>query len=76
MRAEDLLEILRTKPFAPFRIYISDGAAYTIRHPDMAIVERSKVIIAVPGRRPEGPAERTVQCSLMHITRTEPVTRN
>lgn len=72
MRPEDILELLRATPFEPFRIYLSDGAEYEVRHPDMAIAQRSKVIVAVPGPEgPDGPAERTVNCSLMHITRTE-----
>ena len=72
MRPEDILEILRTTPFEPFRVYLTDGAVYEIRHPDMAIVQRSKVTVAVPGpAEPDGPAERTVNCALIHITRTE-----
>ena len=72
MRAEDILEMLRTRPFEPFRIYLSDGATFEIRHPDMAIVQRSKVTVAVPGPEgPDGPAERTVNCALVHVTRTE-----
>lgn len=74
MRPEDLLELLRARPFEPFRICLSDGAAYEIRHPDMAIVQRSKAIIGVPGPEgPDGPVERTVKCSLLHVTRTEVV---
>ncbi|MEE9295809.1 MAG: hypothetical protein V3W34_12730 [Phycisphaerae bacterium] len=72
MRPEDILEILRSSPFEPFRVYLTDGAVYKIRHPDMAIVQRSKVMVAVPGPEgPDGPAERTVNCALTHITRTE-----
>lgn len=72
VRPEDILEILRTQPFEPFRVYLTDGATYEIRHPDVAIVQRSKVTIAVPGPDgPDGPAERTVNCELIHITRTE-----
>lgn len=74
MRPEDLLELLRTYPFEPFRVHLSDGASYDIHHPDMAIVERSKVIIGVPGREgPDGPMERTVNCALIHVVRAEPV---
>ena len=72
MRPEDILEILRSAPFEPFRVYLTDGAVYEIRHPDMAIVQRSKVTVAVSGPAgPDGPAERTVNCALIHITRTE-----
>ena len=74
MRPEDILEMLRKHPFEPFRIHLSDGVAFDVRHPDMAIVQRSKVIVAVPGPEGlDGPAERTVNCALIHITRTEVV---
>lgn len=72
MRPEDLLELIRAKPFEPFRLYVSDGTVFEIRHPDMAITERSKIVVAVPGPDgPDGPAERTVNVALVHITRTE-----
>lgn len=72
MRPEDILELLRARPFEPFRLHLSDGAAYDIRHPDMAIVQRSKVTVAVPpAQQSDGPAERTINCALMHITRTQ-----
>lgn len=72
MRPEDLLELVRARPFEPFRLYLSDGAMFEIQHPDMAIVQRTKITVGVP--RPEGssgPADRTVNCALIHITRTE-----
>lgn len=72
MRPDDLLAPLRAAPFEAFRIHLSDGASFEIRHPDMAIVQPSKVTVAVPGSEgPDGPAERTVNCALDHITRME-----
>ncbi len=74
MRPEDILNLLHTKPFEPFRLYLSDGAAFEVRHPELAMVGRSTVLIGIP---PEGSAEplfdRFVNCSLVHITRTEPI---
>ncbi len=74
MRPEDVLQLLRARPFQPFMFYMSDGTAYEIRHPELAIVERSKVIVGVPGPQgPDGPVEHSVFCALIHITRIEPV---
>ena len=74
MRPDDLLELLRQQPFEPFRLYMSDGSNYEIWHPDLAIVQRSKITVGVPGSDgPNGPAERTVNCALVHITRTESI---
>ena len=59
-------------PFQPFKISMSDGQEFEVRHPENAIVSRSTVYVAVFGRRgPEGPAERVVHFALVHITRME-----
>ena len=74
MRPEDILAFLRARPFEPFRIHLSDGSAFEIHHPELAIVERSKIIVGVPGPQgPDGPVERSVFCALLHITRAEKV---
>ena len=72
MRPDDVLQVLRARPFQPFKISLSDGQQYEVRHPDNAIVSRSTVLVGVPGARgPDGPAERVVTCALVHITRME-----
>ena len=74
MRPEDILQLLRSRPFQPFRMYMSDGSIFDIRHPELAIVERSKIVLGVPGESgPDGPVERTVFCALVHIVRAEPI---
>jgi hypothetical protein len=72
MRPEDVLQLLRARPFQPFRISLPDGQQYEVHHPDNAIVSRSTVLVGVPSPRgPDGPAERVVTCALVHITRME-----
>jgi hypothetical protein len=72
MRPDDVLQMLRARPFQPFRISRSDGEQYEVRHPDNAIVSRSTVLVGVPGpRNPNGLAERVVTCALVHIARME-----
>jgi hypothetical protein len=72
MRPDDVLQLLRAKPFQPFRISLSDGRQYDVRHPEIAIVSRSTVLLGIPGPRgPDGPVERVVTCALLHITRLE-----
>ena len=72
MRPDDIIALLRARPFHPFRISFSDSKEYEVRHPDMAIVSRSTVLLGIPGPRgPEGPVERVVMCALVHVTQTE-----
>jgi hypothetical protein len=72
MRPEDILRFLRTKPFEPFWIHMSDGSTFEVHHLELAIVERSTVLVGIPGPQgPDGPVEHTVFCALVHITRAE-----
>jgi hypothetical protein len=72
MRPDDVLQLLRARPFQPFRISLSDGQQYEVRHPEMAIVSRSTVLVGVPGPRGlDEPVEKVVACALVHITRME-----
>ena len=48
MTPETIQEHLLRQPFQPFRVFLSDGSAYDVRHPEMALVTRREVIIALP----------------------------
>lgn len=73
MRTEDVLEHLHTRPFEPFRIHLSDGTHFDVRHPDLCMVSRSTFYVGVPDRRIRGAVMRMIHCSLLHVTRIEPV---
>ncbi len=74
MRPQDILDLLHRKPFEPFRLYLSDGSAFDVRHPELAMVGRSTVVVGIPARdTPEPVFDRLVNCALIHITRTEPI---
>ena len=69
MIAQDLYALLRTTPFVPFRLYASDGRTYDVRHPDQALVLRTRVILPMPAE--EGIPERSEHLDLAHIIRAE-----
>lgn len=48
MPPSDLLEAIRRRPFVPFRLHVSEGATYDVRHPEMMLVGLASVIIAIP----------------------------
>ena len=72
INAEQILAHLRKQPFEPFRIFMSDGSSYEVRHPELAMVRRREVVIALP-QVPDRLAERFAYCDLLHITRIEPI---
>jgi len=69
MRPTDLTELVRKQPFAPFRIHITDGTTYDVRHPDQIIVLRSRAVLAVGGDN--GVPEQLEHVSLLHVVRIE-----
>jgi hypothetical protein len=71
MRAEEMLELLRSRPFVPLRIHLTDGTTYEIYHPDRVLVLRSRVDIGVPPDTTTGILERVDHCSLLHVVRIE-----
>ena len=72
MRPDDIRAHLRREPFQPIRVYVSDGSKYDVRHPELMLVTRSEVIVALDPGDDEIP-EHKVFCDPVHITRIEPV---
>ena len=50
MRPNDLIDHLRRRPFRRFRLVLTDGRAFEVRHPELAMVGGSTVSIALRGR--------------------------
>lgn len=65
MNAETIREYLRREPFEPFVIRMSNGEVYEIRHPECALVMKTKVIVGYPEE------DRTVTCALVNINSVE-----
>jgi len=73
MRPEDVREHLDRRPFEPFRICMSDGQCYDVRHPELCMVGRSAVYVGVPDPELSGLVLRVDHCALIHITRMQPL---
>jgi hypothetical protein len=70
MTVQTFRELLTQRPFKPFRIVMSSGEAYEVRHPEMAMLTRSDLLVGI--NVTEGvPAEFRI-CSLLHVTAVEP----
>jgi hypothetical protein len=71
MSAKALQDRLNRRPFEPFRIVLSSGDAHEVRHPEMALLLRGGIYIALPDSGEELP-EEAVWCSLLHVASIEP----
>ena len=72
MQVEDLERRLRTRPFWPFRIHLTDGVAYEVRHPEMCLLGRRTAVIGLAADPDATVFDRAVDVDLLHIVRVEP----
>lgn len=71
MRPEEVTELLKTRPFVPLRIHLTDGRTFDLYHPDRVLVLRGRVDIGVGPDPVSGVLDRVEHCSLLHIVRIE-----
>ncbi len=73
MRPADILKQVKGKSFVPFRMHLSDGSHYDVRHPEMIIVSHTVVSVGIYGSSDPTMPEFVVMCDPIHITRLEPI---
>jgi hypothetical protein len=65
-------DLLKQQPFKPFRIVMSSGASYEVRHPEMAWVLKNDLLVGVDAAGDGLPAEFRI-CPLFHVATVEPL---
>jgi hypothetical protein len=73
MSPDELRETLRQQPFEPFRIVLTDGGTYDIRHPDLLWVGRRAAYVGLTGQPGQTLFERSVKVDLLHVTQIIPL---
>jgi hypothetical protein len=74
MAPDELVGALRRRPFVPFRITLTEGSTYEVRHPELCVAGRRSAFIgfAAPDD-PDHLFERSVTVDLLHIVKLEPL---
>ena len=72
MAPAEILALLRSRPFVPFRVVTSDGTTYDVRHPDLVVVGFATCFIGYPHQSNNQVYERFDIVSTRHIVRLEP----
>jgi hypothetical protein len=73
MALDDLLEALRRRPFVPFRLTLTEGSTYEVRHPELCMPGRRSVVIGIPAPDRELVYDRYVVADLFHVVKLEPL---
>ena len=72
MTVQTFRELLGQQPFRPFRLMMSGGQHYDVRHTEMAMLTRTSILVGVDIADDGVPAEFKI-CSLLHVTAVEPL---
>ncbi len=73
MTFDDLKAQLDARPFAPFRLYLTDGTTFEVRHPELFMLGRRSVLIGLAANPEQKHYDRWTTVDLFHIMRTEPL---
>ena len=71
MTLQTFRDLLAQKPFKPFRLVMSSGQTYEVRHPETAMLTRTSILVGIDEADDGIPAEFKI-CSLLHVTAVEP----
>jgi hypothetical protein len=71
MTPDGIRKLLRQQPFKPFRLVMSSGREYEIRHPEMAMLLQNDILVGVDITDNGMPAEFDI-CPLLHVASIEP----
>ena len=72
MTVQTFRDLLHVRPFRPFRLIMSGGEAYEVRHPEMAMLTRSDLLVGTDVAPDGVPAEFKI-CALLHVATVEPL---
>lgn len=74
MTLQDFQTTLRRRPFEPFRLFVSDGGVYDVRHQELCVPGRNSVFIGIKESDTKELAyDEYAIVDLAHITRVEPL---
>jgi hypothetical protein len=71
MNQQELHDAARRQPFQPFRLLLTTGATYDIRHPDLIMVGRRSATIGLVDDAQGSAYDHTLKVDLLHIVAIE-----
>jgi hypothetical protein len=72
MTIQTFRELMTQKPFKPFRLVMSSGQTYDVRHPEVAMLTRTSMLVGTDVADDGVPTEFKI-CSLLHVATVEPL---
>jgi hypothetical protein len=73
MDANEIADLLRSRPFSPLQVKLRDGRAFEISRPGLAIVTPTTLAIGLSRKNGSRLAERIVRCAVADIVNVKPM---
>lgn len=73
MSHEDLQARIQRRPFIPFRLILTEGTSYEIRHPELFMLGKRSAVIGIAKDPEQNFYDASVMVDLLHIVRLEPL---
>jgi hypothetical protein len=73
MSHEDLKNRIQQRPFVPFRLVLTEGTSYEVRHPELFMLGKRGAVIGLAKNPEQTFFDATVVVDLLHIVRLEPL---
>jgi hypothetical protein len=74
MDLQELLVAARRRPFILFRLTLTEGSQYDVKHPEFCMVGKRSVILGLhPLEEEQEPFDHSVTLDLLHIVKMEPL---
>ncbi len=67
MTQEEFQEAVHRQPFLPFRVVLTTGETFDIRHPDLFMVGRRSAMLGITNDPTETAYDRTFRVDLLHV---------
>jgi hypothetical protein len=65
MNEANMRQFLIAKPFEPFMVVMSSGKTHWVKHPENAVLTKTKLVIVDPEQ------DLVIICALLHISSVE-----
>ncbi len=72
MAPEELASAVRRRPFVPFRLTLTEGSSYEVRHPELCMVGRRSAVLGLTSPNSTDTLfERSLTVDLLHVVKIE-----
>jgi hypothetical protein len=71
MTQEELYTVVHKQPFEPFRVVLTTGTTYDVRHPDLIMVGKRSATIGTTNNPEAKVYDLTVKVDLLHVVAIE-----